>query len=222
MAVRREIFEEIGGFRDGFGKIDRRSNPEDTDLCLRATEASAGGVWIYDPAGVVSHRIPHEYTTLRFILARCFSQGKGKASLATMNGMIRSTSTERWYVRRVLPRGIARGLREVARGDFFGACRSLVIVAALFMALVGFASNRAATTRNFAVSRVNGVRVTGRRKGAPAAQLPGPSAGSPEVPKRVSVFSARGENVAPRSPVALADAAKTRSAKVNQSGHPGP
>ena len=153
MAIRREIYDIIGGFRNGFGKIGHRANPEDTDLCLRATAASSGGTWIYEPAAVASHRIPQEYTTLRFILARCFTQGKGKANLATMNGVGRSISTEKWYVRRVLPYGIMRGLRESVHGDTFGICRSLVIAACLFMALLGFALDRA--TAMLGISNVN-------------------------------------------------------------------
>jgi glucosyl-dolichyl phosphate glucuronosyltransferase len=220
MAVRREIFEEISGFRDGFGKIGHRSNPEDTDLCLRATAASSGGTWIYEPAAIASHRIPHEYTTLRFILTRCFTQGKGKANLATMNGMGRSTSTERWYVRRVLPRGIVRGLREAAHGDICGVCRSLVITACLFMALAGFAFDRAAAMvgisgidRNFKSSRTGGVRASKRRKDSPKEELLGSSASSPDLPTRRPVASAHGDDMVLRSPTVLADATKTESAE---------
>lgn len=226
MAVRREIFEKIGGFRDGFGKIGHRSNPEDTDLCLRATAASSGGVWIYEPAGVASHRIPREYTTLPFILTRCFGQGRGKASLAVMNGMGRSTSTERWYVRRVLPDGIARGFRETARGDLFGVCRSIVIAAALFMALLGFASDRAAATVRISdadqarsVSRVDGARVLKRRKGTPEQEVLTPSVGSPNLQGRLSGFAE--QQMILRSSVTLTDASKGQGARRGRDGRDG-
>ena len=44
MAIRRSVFEAIGGFREEFGKVGDVARPEDTDLCLRA--AAGGGSWL--------------------------------------------------------------------------------------------------------------------------------------------------------------------------------
>ena len=42
--------ESDGGhaYHKGFGKVDARSRPEDTDLCLRAAECDGGRIWIYE------------------------------------------------------------------------------------------------------------------------------------------------------------------------------
>ncbi len=50
MFVRRSVFEELGGFRTGFGKLGERSRPEETDLCLRANTRWPGRSWLHDPA----------------------------------------------------------------------------------------------------------------------------------------------------------------------------
>jgi polysaccharide pyruvyl transferase WcaK-like protein len=136
------VFDAIGGFRDDFGKVGGRSRPEDTDLSLRAAAARPGGTWIYDPAAVVSHHVPLERATFGYFLRRCLNEGSGKAELAALNGGGQSTSTERLYTRRVLPRGVARGLRDTVRGDVSGGLRSIAITAGLSAAMAGFAASR--------------------------------------------------------------------------------
>ena len=144
MAVSRSVFEAIGGFRDDFGKVGDRSRPEDTDLSLRAAAARPGGTWVYDPAAAVSHHVPLERATFGFFLRRCLNEGSGKAALAALNGGGQSTSAERLYTRRVLPAGVARGLRDTVRGDVSGGLRSAAIAAGLSSAMAGFAAGRVA------------------------------------------------------------------------------
>ena len=144
MVIRRPTFDAIGGFREDFGKVGGRSRPEDTDLCLRAAAAQPRGTWIYEPAGIARHRVPLRRATFGFFLTRCLNEGSGKAALAALNGASESTSAERHYTQRILPEGIARGLREAARGDLSGGLRSLAIVAGLSFAVAGFLTGRAA------------------------------------------------------------------------------
>ena len=56
-----------------------------------------------------------------------------------MNGAGSSTSIERGYATRVLPRAILRGLGQALRGDGGGALRGAAIIAGLGMAAAGFA-----------------------------------------------------------------------------------
>ncbi len=144
MAIRRRVFDDIGGFRDGFGKIGQRSCPEDTDLCLRAA-AHDHGTWIYEPAGIAAHRVPPPRATVGYFLARCFNEGRGKAALAALNGAGKSTSAERRYTRRVLPGGIGRGLRETIHGDLSGGSRSLAIAVGFSFTVAGFFASQVAT-----------------------------------------------------------------------------
>ena len=144
MAIRRQIFDAIGGFRDDFGKVGARSRPEDTDLCLRAAAAQPQGTWIYEPAGIADHRVPPARATFSYFLHRCFNEGSGKAALAALNGTGESTSAERQYTRRVLPGGVIRGLREAAHGDASGGLRSMAIAAGFSCTAVGFFAGQAA------------------------------------------------------------------------------
>jgi glycosyltransferase involved in cell wall biosynthesis len=144
MAIRRQVFDMIGGFRADFGKVGTRSSPEDTDLCLRAAASNGGGTWIYEPMGAADHRVPAERATLRYFAYRCFNEGWGKAALAVLNGMSESISTERRYTRHVLPAALVRGLREASRGNVSGALRSLAIIAGFTTVMIGFLAGRAA------------------------------------------------------------------------------
>ena len=173
MAVSREVFAAIGGFRDDFGKVGRRSRPEDTDLSLRAAAARPDGTWIYEPAAVISHHVPAERATPAFFLRRCLNEGAGKAELAALNGGGRSTSAERLYARRVLPLGVARGLRDTVRGDLSGGMRSIAIAAGLGSAATGFAAGRVRSAADRAAAIV-------RRPAArpPRPTRPGPGPGS--------------------------------------------
>lgn len=140
MLVRKAAFEKVDGFRENFGKVGDRSLPEDTDLCLRISSAQDKVVWIYDPAKVMTHSVPASRATFGYFLMRCFYQGWGKAAMANMDGFKETTLTERNYMRRILPAGVRRGLRETARGDVFGFVRSMVIVMALTITLAGYVS----------------------------------------------------------------------------------
>jgi len=141
MAIRRSSFNAVSGFRDDFGKVGQRSRPEDTDLCLRSA-APGNRTWMYEPGGVAGHWVPQQRTTLGYFVRRCFNEGLGKAALATLNGASQSTSTERDYARRVLPRAIRRGLREAAVGDVSGGMRSAAIAFGFCITVIGFVAGR--------------------------------------------------------------------------------
>lgn len=115
MAVRREAFDLVGGFRDGFGKVGDRARPEDTDLCVRMSWAS-GGHWMYVPGAIIEHPVPVERTRFGFFLARCFSEGRGKIEMSRLLGPQPSLGHERDYLRRTVPRAVGRGLAAALRG----------------------------------------------------------------------------------------------------------
>jgi hypothetical protein len=139
MLVKRSAFEIVDGFREDFGKIGNKSLPEDTDLCLRIAAAEENSVWMWDPAKVMQHRVPDGRATFGYLMSRCFLQGWGKAAMAHMDGFDESTAVERHYAARTLPAGVGRGLADAVRGDVSGLGRSGAIVAALSVAVSGYA-----------------------------------------------------------------------------------
>ena len=133
MAVRREAFEGVDGFRQGFGKVGSTSRPEDTDLCIRVGISEPSSHWVYVPTAVVDHEVPPERATRAFFLRRCYWEGAGKMELSEHLGDERDLGDERSYLLRTLPLGILRDLRK---GNV--AC-ALAIVAGAGAAAVGAA-----------------------------------------------------------------------------------
>ena len=131
MAVRRDAFEDVGGFRLGFGKLGRTSRPEDTDLCIRIGAAQPGRSWLYVPRAVVEHEVPPERTTLRFFLKRCYWEGAGKVELSAFLKEDSDLGAERTYLLRTLPLAIAGYLR---RGEL---SRAAAIAAGTLAAAAG-------------------------------------------------------------------------------------
>ncbi len=149
MALRRCDFDAIGGFREGFGKLGGVSRPEDTDLCLRLAAACPGRDWVYVPTAVARHWVPPAHTHPRFFLSRCWQEGRGKASLAGVDGPAALTS-ERTYARSLLLHGITKGLSERSVDGFL---HSVAIIGGLSVAAGGLTAETLARVTHYPRTR---------------------------------------------------------------------
>ncbi|MBL7258174.1 glycosyltransferase family 2 protein [Paractinoplanes lichenicola] len=136
MMVRREAFLKVGGFRVGFGKLGDQNRPEDTELCLRIS-AETGGHWMYVPDSVIEHDVPLDRSTFRFFLRRCYAEGRGKVQMASLLPRDQKLGAEQDYIRRTLPRAVARNLKAATLGrGGYHALRAATVIAAV--AAAGF------------------------------------------------------------------------------------
>ena len=141
MAVRADVFEAVGGFRSDFGKVGDRSNPEDTDLCIRMGASSPTAKWIYVPEALAQHHVPASRARWSYFLRRTYLEGSGKLEMARLLGRQEKLQSERDYLRRTLPSGVAFGLWAAVRhGDLGGLLRSGAIVAGVVAAGIGVIS----------------------------------------------------------------------------------
>jgi glycosyltransferase involved in cell wall biosynthesis len=148
MTIRRDRFEELGGFRRDFGKVGARSAPEETDLCIRAGRRWRERSWRFLPDAEVHHNVPRARTTWRYYVRRCWWEGRGKAELAALVGVKDGTRDERRYVRVVLPRGIARYLRAVPqRRSLAPLGQATALLVGLAVTAVGYVIGRVAVLR---------------------------------------------------------------------------
>jgi glycosyltransferase involved in cell wall biosynthesis len=150
MAVRASILEEVGGFREGGSEDEPReirsrgvvraggNVPDDTDLAIRVKQRRPDAVWLYQPRARVLHSVTSERTSLGYFVRRCYEEGDGKARLARSLGAEQGLSSERRHLARVLPLGIAGGLRDLLRGDPYGPLRSAAIVLGVAVTAAGF------------------------------------------------------------------------------------
>ncbi len=140
MSVDRRAYVEAGGFDVKLGKVGVRSEPEDTELCIRIGNMHPGRQWIFWPDARIHHKVPQERESFRYFLTRCRYEGLGKAALTAIAGSRRGLSSERSYALRILSSGVAirlaRGLRS--RDSSFFA-QALVLVVGLAVTTAGFA-----------------------------------------------------------------------------------
>jgi GT2 family glycosyltransferase len=146
MAVRREAFVAVGGFRVGFGKVGDRSRPEDTELCLRMSQVG-GGHWMYVPEAGIRHEVPAVRATFIHFLRRCYAEGRGKVQMAGLHHGSETLGTERDYLRS-LPRAVVRNIAAASRGAGMAhALQAGGVLAGVAAAGIGGAIETLATRR---------------------------------------------------------------------------
>ncbi len=130
MAMRREVFDRVGGFSSSLGRIGKNAlGCEETELCIRYGRASATQRFVLARRSVVRHRVPAGRLTTRYFLARCWAEGISKAAVASLQGADRSLAAERRHATRALPREALDALGSV-RADPLTSLRRLALVAA--------------------------------------------------------------------------------------------
>lgn len=146
MLVRREVFEVIGGFREGIGRVGTLPvGCEETELCIRARQHWPERHFLYVPQASVAHRVPPKRATWRYFLSRCYAEGRSKAMISRFVGTQDALSSERGYVARTLPRGILRGLISTlialiscSNRRYLGMGRATAIVMGLLTTMMGY------------------------------------------------------------------------------------
>lgn len=139
MSFRRDVLDGLGGFRDGLGRVGKVPlGCEETELCIRASQRWSTGRIVYLPEATVEHTVPASRASVGYFVSRCHAEGRSKALVSRLVGTGDGLEAERSYVRSTLPRGVARGLGDAARGDLGGLGRSVAIVVGLATTALGY------------------------------------------------------------------------------------
>ncbi len=140
MSFRREVFEWIGGFREGIGRLGALPlGCEETELCIRLRQAIPEARVVYEPCALVLHAIPASRATVRYFCARCFAEGVSKAQISAFVGAGDALADERAHVRHILTGAVAQNLIEGAReGDAACWLRAGALVLGVACAAAGY------------------------------------------------------------------------------------
>lgn len=139
MSLRRDVFDRVGGFRSGIGRVGRLPvGCEETELCIRACQRAPDAVFIYEPQARVVHSVPAARATWGYFGRRCFAEGLSKAQVSRWTGRRAALASERSYARRTLPAGVRRGFADALRGDASGLVRAAAIVSGLVITSAGY------------------------------------------------------------------------------------
>ncbi len=140
-SFRRTAFDAAGGFATGIGR-DGDKRPlgcEETELCIRLRRARPDALLLIDDRAVIHHRVPPARERFGYFRTRCYAEGLSKALVARSVGTEAGLAAERRYTTRVLPSGVARGVRDALLGRVSGLARAGAIVAGLATTAAGYA-----------------------------------------------------------------------------------
>lgn len=149
MSFRREVFELVGGFTEGLGRLGTRPlGCEETELAIRIRQRRPGARLLYEPSAVVHHHVPRQRARWRYFGARCYAEGLSKAAVSRMVGARDGLAAERHYVRRVLPRAVVAGLVPVGAGPHPGVRPAATVLLGLALTTSGYLRGRIAMASN--------------------------------------------------------------------------
>lgn len=138
-SFRRTAFDVAGGFATGIGR-DGDKRPlgcEETELCIRLSQALPEAVLLIDDRSVIHHKVPAARERFGYFRSRTYAEGLSKALVSRSVGAGEGLEAERRYTTRVLPVGVARGLRDALLGRPGGAGRAGAIVTGVAVAAAG-------------------------------------------------------------------------------------
>ncbi|GAC1654536.1 MAG: glycosyltransferase family 2 protein [Ktedonobacteraceae bacterium] len=140
MAFKRKVFDAVGGFRNGIGRVGKWPvGCEETELCIRAGQYWPQHTFLYQPQARVFHHVPDNRARFRYFCSRCYGEGLSKAIVSRYVGAKESLTSERAYTLRVLPQALLRGLKDgLFYADVSGFQRAGVIVLGLMVTMMGY------------------------------------------------------------------------------------
>ena len=143
MSFRREVFDVAGGFDANIGRLGKdAAGCEETEFSIRARRLLPEGRILVEPAATCLHNVTSERVSRSYFRRRCRAEGRSKALVSRLTDPGSALASERVYMVRTLPRGIARGLRDLARGDRSGGARAWAIVEGTALTVSGYVVGR--------------------------------------------------------------------------------
>jgi glycosyltransferase involved in cell wall biosynthesis len=145
MALHRRVFDSVGGFSAGLGRIGNNSlGCEETELCIRYSTQFPQDRFVLRRDAVVHHRVPSSRLTWHYFWTRCWAEGLSKAAVGSLVGSEQGLSAERAHALKAMPRellGAGAMLRKEPRAALL---RVGYIVAGSLIALGGLLRGRVA------------------------------------------------------------------------------
>jgi GT2 family glycosyltransferase len=148
MAIRRRVFEAVGGFTSGIGRIGKVPlGCEETELCIRYTAHAPSDRFVLARDAVVHHLVPLSRLSWHYFRTRCWAEGLSKAAVASLVGTKSGLASERAHLARSLPRELGICIRQLPRHPRRAVTKGSLIVAGASIAAAGLVRGNAALRR---------------------------------------------------------------------------
>jgi cellulose synthase/poly-beta-1,6-N-acetylglucosamine synthase-like glycosyltransferase len=149
MALRRRVFDEVGGFTSGIGRIGKVPlGCEETELCIRFTANHPDDRFVLERRAVVHHLVPPSRLTWSYFRSRCWAEGLSKAAVSSLVGSRSGLASERTHVLKAMPKELAASLGGVVRRPGASTAKVALIVSGAAVAAAGLVRGRMALRRS--------------------------------------------------------------------------
>lgn len=149
MAIRREVFEAVGGFSSGLGRIGTIPlGCEETELCIRYNREHPLDKFVLVRDAIVHHRVPASRVTWSYFFRRCWSEGISKAAVSFLVGHGDGLSAERRHAALSIPREIYMSIRSSWRSPRILTQRLVALVGGSVVAAAGLLRGHFALRRH--------------------------------------------------------------------------
>lgn len=139
MLVRRDAIDAAGGFSTGLGRVGAGTTGcEETELAIRIRQRLPGARFVRTARARVEHEVPRERQTVRYLLRRCYHEGRSKRWVAEHVGAEDALAAERSYLLRQVLGGMPRHAAALLRGDLHGPVRAALLPVGFGLAGVGY------------------------------------------------------------------------------------
>jgi glucosyl-dolichyl phosphate glucuronosyltransferase len=129
MAIRRRVFELVGGFTEGIGRLNLVPlGCEETEIAIRYTTAFPDERFVMTRDAVASQWVPASRLTWHYFWSRCWSEGLSKAAVSHLVGNTTGLAAEREHLARAIPREFLQTLRKFPRSPRTASTRMALLV----------------------------------------------------------------------------------------------
>jgi len=108
--LKTSLFSLVGGYDVSLGRRGSGTEGgEEADFCVRVSEADPTARFAHAPDAVIYHHVGIARLNRRYLLRRCYSDGKAKSSIARSSGAT-ALGVERRYMTRTVPAAFVRAV----------------------------------------------------------------------------------------------------------------
>jgi glycosyltransferase involved in cell wall biosynthesis len=138
MAMRRTVFESVGGFTSGLGRVGKVPlGCEETEICIRYSAIHPEHRFVLQRDAVVHHLAPASRLTWHYFWTRCWAEGISKAAVSSLVGWHSGLSSERRHVLRAMPKELLETAQVFRRNRKDAATRCALVIAGTSCAIAG-------------------------------------------------------------------------------------
>ena len=143
MSLRRRLLVESGGFDVGLSRIGTRPlGCDETEICARLSRRHLDGIYLYEPQALVRRHVPCSRSTWSYYRSRCYTAGLSKAVVRDLAGPEWTMSSEKSYLRSIIPRAIGRNLVKALRGQPSGIAGVMALTGGVLINGIGYSVGR--------------------------------------------------------------------------------